>query len=153
MWTTPKVDWKATDYYNIEDWQRVRNNLEYLRDWLQNLKTSGPPLLETDTGRGYNELPYVHLVNNMEENLAELQEILGVSLTEDVARKTWYDRLDIMYAGNPTYQDWNRWENILLLVYMSIQYIDTYVFTPISGTGYCGSDRTLIRFSRGRELT
>lgn len=152
MWTQPKVDWKSTDYYNIEDWRRVRTNLEYLHSWLLDLKAAVPPLLETDTGREYDELPYVHLVNNMEENLANLQETFGVDFTEDVARKTWYDRLDIMYKSNPTYQDWNRWEIILQLVYESMQYIDTYIFSAISGTGYCGSSRTVLRFSRGRAL-
>lgn len=150
MWTAPKVNWRSIDYYNIEDWKRVRSNLEHLYTLLKNSNTSGPPLLETDTGREYDELPYVHLVNNMEKNLANLQETFGVSFTEDVAQRTWYDRLDIMYTSNPTYQDWNRWENILRLVYESLQYIDTYIFSPVSNTCYCGSDRTLIRFSRGR---
>lgn len=152
MWHTPKVNWKSTDYYNIHDWQRVRINLEHVYNWLANLKATGPSLLETDTGNGFAEIPYVHLVNNMEQNLANLQKTLGVNFTEDVAQRTWYARLDIMYKSNPTYQDWNRWETILKLVYESLQYIDTYVFTPIGGTGYCGSDRTTLRFSRGREL-
>lgn len=150
MWSTPKVNWRSVDFYNIEDWQRVRSNLEHLRSWLQNLGVSGPALLETDTGLGYDELPYVHLVNNMEKNLYELRQLLGVDFTEEVAQKTWYDRLDEMYESNPTYQDWNRWETILLRVYESIQYVETYIFTPISGTSHCGSERTLIRFSRGR---
>ena len=150
MWTTPKVNWKPTDYYNIEDWQRVRSNLEHLRNWLQNHKVTVPTLLQTDTGRGYAELPYVHLVNNMEKNLATLRELLGVDFTEDVAQKTWYDRLDSRYEVNPTCLDWTRWELILLLVHNVIQYIDTYVFQPTSGTCYCGSVRTLARFSRGR---
>lgn len=150
MWSTPKVNWRSTDFYNIEDWQRVRSNLEHLRTWLQDHKVSGQPLLETDTGRNNDELPYVHLVNNMEENLAELRRLFGVNFTEDVAQKTWYARLDSLYESNPTYQDWNRWERILLRVYESIQYIDTYIFTPVSGTCKSGSERTLIRFSRGR---
>lgn len=150
MWSTPKVNWKQTDFYNIEDWQRVRSNLAYLRDWIQRAGLGNLNLLITDTGRGYEELPYVHLVNNMEANLASLREIFGVDFTEDVAQRTWYVRLDIMYKSNPTYRDWNRWELILKRVYESIQYIDAYVFAPISDTCYCGSDRTLIRFSRGR---
>lgn len=150
MWTTPKVDWTALDYYNIEDWQRVRSNLEHVYTWLQNLKDSGPPLLETDTGRGEDELPYVHLVNNMEQNLANLQETLGVNFTEDVAQKTWYERLDIMYNSNPTYADWNRWEVILQLVYEVLEYIDTYLFSTVAGTCKCGSARTVLKFSRGR---
>lgn len=150
MWTQPKVNWQSIDYFNIEDWQRVRSNLEHLRNWMLNAGLEPKPLLDTDTGRGYEELPYVHLVNNMEENLANLQETFGVSFTEDVAQKTWYERLNIMYSSNPSYADWNRWETILLRVYESIQYIDTYVFTPISGTCHCGSERTLLRFSKGR---
>lgn len=150
MWSQPKVDWQPTNYFNIEDWQRIRSNLEHLRSWLLNAGFISDPLLDTDTGRGYAELPYVYLVNNMEQNLASLQETFGTSFTEDVAQKTWYDRLDEMYSGNPTCNDWSRWETILLRVYESIQYIDTYIFSQISGTCYCGSERTLLRFSRGR---
>ena len=150
MWYAPKTNWRSTDYYNIEDWQRVRNNLEYIRSWLESIKVSGLSLLNTDVGDGYSAMPYVHLVNNMEQNLANLQSIFGVDFTGDVAQKVWYERLHDMYKSNPTYQDWNRWEYILACVYESIQYIDTYVFTPISGACRCGSERTLIRFSKGR---
>ena len=150
MWSDPKVNWKSSDYYNIEDWQRVRNNLEHLCNWMRDAGRGQVPLLETDTGRGYAELPYVHLVNNMETNLEKLQEIFGVSFTEDVSKRTWYGRLDEMYSSNPSYRDWNRWERILKLVYAAIQYIETYVFSQVSGTCYSGSERTLIRFSRGR---
>ena len=152
MWTTPKVDWKSTDYFNIEDWQRIRGNLEHLYEWLQSIGDPMPDLLETDTGRGYDEIPYVHLVHNMEQNLASLRETFGVTFTEDVAQRSWYARRYILYSGNPSYLDWNRWETILKLVYESLQYINTYAFSPISGTCNCGHgyDRTLLRFSRGR---
>ena len=150
MWTTPKTDWKSTDYYNIEDWQRVRSNLEHLRDALIEMGTPVSTLRTTDTGRSYAELPHVFLVNNMEKNLSMLREAFGTDFTEDVAQKTWYERLESMYSSNPTYQDWNRWEIILKRIYESIQYIDTYVFTPICGTCRSNSERTLLRFSRGR---
>ena len=110
MWLTPKTNWRSFDYYNIEDWQRVRTNLEHLRSWLTAHKMSGPALLSTGGDKGYDELPYVDLVNNMEKNLADLQKIFGTDFTGDVAQKTWYGRLDEMYTSNPTYADWNRWE-------------------------------------------
>ena len=150
MWITPKTEWRSTDFYNIEDWRRVRTNLEHICEYLENHKTSAPELLSTDNGKGYDEMPYVHLVNNMEHNLATLLEVFGTSFVEDVAPRTWYDRLDTLYTTNPTYRDWNRWETVLRCVYESIQYIDTYVFQPISGSCRCGSERTLIRFSKGR---
>jgi len=121
MWFTPKTNWKETDYYNIDDWDRVCSNLEYLHSCLIDLEISIPSLLETNTGRGFNELPYVHLINNMEENLNNLLNSLNIEITENIQRKIWYDRMDIMYESNPNYQDWNRWENILLLAYKEIQ--------------------------------
>ena len=35
MWTVPKVNWKAIDYFNIEDWKRVRSNLEHIWSWIR----------------------------------------------------------------------------------------------------------------------
>ena len=29
-WTTPKTDWVSTDRFNIEDYNRIKNNLDYL---------------------------------------------------------------------------------------------------------------------------
>lgn len=150
MWAEPKVNWRIIDFYNIEDWQRVRSNLEHLRIVLLEKGVPIPDLLDTYSNKGYEELPYVHLVNNMEQNLANLREFFGTTFTENLSQKTWYERLNSLYKENPSYQDWNRWELILLRIYESIQYIDNYLYTPISNTCRSGSERTLIRFSRGR---
>ena len=31
-WSTPKTDWTATDSFNIADYNRIKNNLDYLHD-------------------------------------------------------------------------------------------------------------------------
>ena len=31
-WITPKIDWTADDYYNLEDAQRIAGNIAYLKD-------------------------------------------------------------------------------------------------------------------------
>ena len=31
-WSTPKTDWSATDSFNIADYNRIKNNLQYLHD-------------------------------------------------------------------------------------------------------------------------
>lgn len=31
-WSTPKTNWIATDSFNINDFNRIKNNLEYLHD-------------------------------------------------------------------------------------------------------------------------
>lgn len=32
MWTTPKTDWTSTDRFNKEDYNRIKNNLQYLHE-------------------------------------------------------------------------------------------------------------------------
>ena len=31
MWQEPKIDWLATDSFNFEDYNRIKNNIAYLR--------------------------------------------------------------------------------------------------------------------------
>lgn len=31
-WSTPKTDWKGTDYFTSTDWLRIVNNLKYIAD-------------------------------------------------------------------------------------------------------------------------
>lgn len=31
-WITPKTDWVATDRFNISDYNRIKNNLQYIHD-------------------------------------------------------------------------------------------------------------------------
>lgn len=31
MWQTPKTNWKATDYFNIQDYNRIKGNLNEIR--------------------------------------------------------------------------------------------------------------------------
>lgn len=31
-WSTPKTDWSPTDSFNIDDFNRIKNNLKYLHD-------------------------------------------------------------------------------------------------------------------------
>lgn len=150
MWLTPKTNWRSSDFFNIEDWQRICTNLDHLCSWMHDLGLTVPTLLDMNVGADCNAMPYVHHVNNLEENLASLQRVFGTDFQEDVSKKIWYARKDANYTSNPTYQDWNRWERILLLVYESLQYIETANFSIISGTCYSGSERTLLRFSRRR---
>lgn len=32
MWQEPKTDWLPTDYFNFEDYNRIKNNISYLRE-------------------------------------------------------------------------------------------------------------------------
>lgn len=148
--STPKTDWVSTDYYNIEDWERIRDNLTFINDWFLEHKWPSVVLESMATSRGINALPTVELVNRLERNLQALYETTGIPITEWRDSKTWYGRLDALYSANPTYDDWNRWEELAKRLKESIDYVSTYLYQRISGTFYLGNNIRVQLMSRGR---
>lgn len=148
--TTPKVDWKLSDFYNIEDWARLRDNLIFIDSWFKSRNWPNVTLESMATSRGLNALPSVQLINRLERNLQNIYEMTGIPITEFRDSKTWYARLDALYSSNPTYDDWNRWETLPKRLKESIDYVDTYLYQRISGTLYSGNHYRVQLFSRGR---
>ena len=70
-WQTPKTNWKATDYINASDYNRIAGNLIALQT--QALKIFGHIEYETMTGdKTYASLPHASDWNAVENNLATL---------------------------------------------------------------------------------
>lgn len=67
-WTTPKTDWVATDYFNIEDYNRIVGNLLYLKDLSLKLflafETKG-----MEAEKQYFSMIYASEMNAIEDNL------------------------------------------------------------------------------------
>lgn len=145
-WQLPKTDWKISDYYNLTDWLRLIHNVEYLGE---NLNVSVDTTL-LYIGRGYAEMLYVSTVNALERYLQRLIQATDIEAPAYVFTTTWHAIRDDMYTRNPNYTDWNRWEQVVEWVYGVVDYRNNYKYSVISGTCYAGSDRTLLRFSRGR---
>lgn len=40
-WTEPKTDWVATDYFNLSDYTRIKNNLNYIHDLASSFYKTG----------------------------------------------------------------------------------------------------------------
>lgn len=141
MWQTPKTDWAAQydaggnyagDYFNWPDYERIRQNIEYISN-KSNAPTSkmqtaleigtASVLLDGDTVSGlsdtvikYRGYPTETTYNAIESNLKALATAVGVTIP---TRKTW--------AGNgvcPGYADVNRWESACLLMYNRINMIE-----------------------------
>lgn len=147
---TPKTNWVRTDHFNISDWERVRDNLEFINSWFKAHNWPNSVLESMATPRGINDLPSVELINRLEQNLNAVYTITGIPITEWRNSKTWYARLDAMYSANPTYDDWNRWEELSKRLKESIDYVSTYLYHRISGTFYSGNNYRVQLFSRGR---
>ena len=81
-WITPKIDWVATDYINVEDYNRWIGNLNELQTLCQKMYS----LVETDLGntQTVSDYPYADMLNAIETALSNINAAsynfdLGVS--------------------------------------------------------------------------
>lgn len=73
-WKTPKIDWKATDRFNFSDYNRIKNNLSYLRELAIKI---WEPFEITDMGEdmiSYDSYWDVNVFNAFEANIDIINE-------------------------------------------------------------------------------
>lgn len=140
-WLEPKINWVSTDTMEYEDWLRITGNLQYLKDVYY---IPGRWRSMTITG-GKNGYPTVAIVTNLEENLTLVRNYVRNQSTEAFIALQWYAKLDPKYVRNPNFSDFNRWEKLTWDMYRILKSV------LVSGTFYAGDDKTVQKFSRGRE--
>ena len=120
-WITPKTDWDSDDYFNIEDYARIVNNLEWLRTKSSAL-SSLPEWTTMTLTKTYTDLPLATMHNDIEHNLYYLnEETFGLDIG---SKKTYYDN-----QVGFTYNDLNRIESACdsikrrLLIYQGMPFI------------------------------
>lgn len=72
MWVHPKTDWKAGDFFNISDYNRIKGNLDELKGMSQDLKSSLDYSTYEDMGpdKTYQDISfYADEINRFEDNL------------------------------------------------------------------------------------
>lgn len=110
MWQEPKTDWAADDYVNMSDYNRIKNNITYLRELALKVYSD---FLWTDMGvdkTSYAQYPYADEFNALENNLESLRQ--NTFLFDDSDSKQWYEN-----NRTPNYEDFNRLERACLLFY------------------------------------
>lgn len=114
MWQQPKTDWQAGDYFNIEDYNRIKGNINELR--LQAL-TLWPNFKFEDMGddKTYQDYSfYADEINRFETNIDCICK--GTYPFAVGERRT--------YRDNGPFIDWielNRIESACLKIYRNIQ--------------------------------
>lgn len=111
-WQAPKIDWKSTDHVNLEDYNRWKNNLIYLREL--SLDVYGAYTME-DMGadKGYADYIYADEINAIESNLAALPvHTYPFQIGE---QQTYYPN-----QQTPDYKEINRIESACLLIYNNL---------------------------------
>lgn len=101
-WITPKTDWESSDYFNIEDYNRIAGNLEYIRAFRWKFVKI---LNYIKMGRKTTHYDYLmpDEVNNFQENLHFINDR---SYQLDLGDDTTY----VKDGNTPTYEQWNRLE-------------------------------------------
>ena len=76
-WTTPKTDWASTDTFNITDFNRIKNNLNYLHDESESMFGEQYPIIDMGSDlSSYAGFWDVSKFNAIEQNLATINEHL-----------------------------------------------------------------------------
>ena len=112
-WIVPKTDWKNTDYFNIEDYNRIIGNLEYLKTLGSSIFYRFPDTGNLGEKKGYKSPIYASTINAIEDCLEKTN--VG-SYSFDIGNKPTY------YANQRTtlYSEFNRIESAILLLYKTM---------------------------------
>ena len=114
MWQQPKTDWQASDFFNIQDYNRIKGNLNEIRSMALEL---WPELDFEDMGQDktYQDYGfYSDEINRFEDNLDHI--CTGTYPFEIGEKRT--------YSENQPFIGWeelNRIESACLKMYLNIQ--------------------------------
>ncbi len=137
-WLQPKTDWKESydadgkytgDYFNVEDYNRIKNNIIELRTMSIQLvpEYSFPKYIidiDTESDKEYDDYPYADEINAL---TGRLEAIMENTFTTAIAHNAWTREFSIgtrtMYYDNSPFigfADLNRIENACLRIYNTI---------------------------------
>ena len=74
-WITPKVDWISDDYINFTDYNRICNNLNWVKDEANELGFSYPEWEVMTLATDYSDKPYADMWNTIVDNYNLLDDI------------------------------------------------------------------------------
>ena len=105
-WVTPKTNWVKTDRINYVDYNRIKNNLAYLRDLAAQLYREFDITVDPDKDN-YSLWPYPSEINRLEENLETIRNHTYHGAEADLLRQRPHYRLagaqppGISHAADP----------------------------------------------------
>lgn len=114
MWREPKTNWKAGDFFNIEDYNRIKGNLESIHE--QSLMLwSGISFEEMGGDKTYSDYGfYADEINRFERNIRHFCN--GIFPFPVGEAKSYYDNQP--FIG---WEDLNRIEEACRLIYSNVQ--------------------------------
>lgn len=112
MWTAPKINWKETDYFNIQDYNRIKNNLNHIRSMALQLYNDFP-FADMGNDKSYTDYYYADEINLFESNLERINMNTFPRPIGDTV--TFYDNQPFI-----DYHELNRLELGMLTIYKGL---------------------------------
>lgn len=91
-WITPKVDWTSDDYINFTDYNRICNNLNWVKDEAIELGFSYPEWEVMTLTTDYSDNPYADMWNTIVDNYNLLDDIYPI-----------FEPIEEVYSANGYY--------------------------------------------------
>jgi hypothetical protein len=76
LWSKPKTDWTRTDAVNIEDYNRLRNNINYLHDNAVSLCAPVTGFENMGADKTYTDYYYADEFNKFEQNIEKINAVV-----------------------------------------------------------------------------
>lgn len=114
MWSEPKTNWVQSDRFNFSDYNRIKNNIAYLKEIAIEIYLDFP---FEDMGAdkvSYADYPYADEFTKLESNLERIR--VNTFRFDDSESKTWYEN-----QRTPSYKDFNRIEMACLKFYKGLE--------------------------------
>lgn len=114
MWSEPKTNWVQSDRFNFSDYNRIKNNIAYLKERAIEIYLDFP---FEDMGAdkvSYADYPYADEFTKLESNLEKIK--VNTFRFDDSESKTWYEN-----QRTPSYEDFNRIEMACLKFYKGLE--------------------------------
>ena len=118
-WLTPKTDWAPStdaqgkyvgDFLNIEDYNRIKNNIEFLAHLARSF---WPVKVKALPNKAHEEYPYADEINQISDNLDELNRYVNCN----IGTKTEYSE----NGAYINFEDLNRIESATVDIYERLQ--------------------------------
>ena len=112
MWQEPKTDWTSEDFFNVEDYNRIRGNIEVIRVLVKELYVSFH-LDDISEEKTYRDYIYADEINAIEQNL---EAICKNAYPFDIGERKVY------YPNQPAtdWKEYNRIESACLVIYKNL---------------------------------
>lgn len=114
MWSEPKTNWVQSDKFNFSDYNRIKNNIAYLKERAIEIYLD---FSFEDMGAdkvSYADYPYADEFTKLESNLERIR--VNTFRFDDSETRSWYEN-----QRTPSYEDFNRIEKACLEFYKGFE--------------------------------